>query len=266
MTDPTAPDTVSRERLQEAAADRADRDPAVRLDGLGHAFGSVEVLADLSLTIDRGDVACLVGPNGSGKTTLLRLIAGLLEPDRGTVTVDADGPRPVGYLPQRPAFRAGFTVRETLSFYASLVGAEATVDDLLDLVGLTAVADRDVAALSGGMTRLLGIAQTVVGDPPLLVLDEPASGLDPTMTRHVADAIADVGERGDTVVLATHNLAAVERIADAVVVLDRGEVVAAAPPASLLSETETATLADAFAALTESDIPTVYAGRQEGDQ
>ena len=240
----------------------------VDLRDLGHSFGDVEVLRDLSATVDAGDVACLVGPNGSGKTTLLRIVAGLLAPSAGEVVLEDEVPaseRRVGYLPQQPAFRPTFTVRETLSFYAALVPGETDVDARLDQVGLADVADRRVDALSGGMVRLLGIAQTVVGEPPLLVLDEPASGLDPTMARHVTAAIDAIGEAGDTVLLATHDLAAVERVADDVLVLDRGAIVAAGPPADLLAETETDSLPDAFDALTAGDVPSVTAGLSDGE-
>lgn len=241
---------------------------AIQIRALEHRFGDVEVLRDLSATIDAGDVACLVGPNGSGKTTLLRIVAGLLEPTAGDVDIVDEVPadrRRVGYLPQQPAFRPTFTVSETLSFYATLVPGETDVQARLEQVGLGPVADRRVAALSGGMIRLLGIAQTVVGEPPLLVLDEPASGLDPTMSRQVTGAIDEIAAAGDTVLLATHDLGAVERIADEVLVLDRGDIVAAGPPTDLLAETETDALADAFAALTESEGPAVYAGRPRGD-
>ena len=263
----------------EARAERGDgneqgnrstgQGTAVSVRGLDHRFGDVEVFRDLSLSIAAGDVACLIGPNGSGKTTLLRIVAGLLPPTAGEVDLAdhlEEDRRRVGYLPQQPAFRPTFTVRETLSFYAALVPGETDVEARLDQVGLRAVADRRVEALSGGMVRLLGIAQTVVGEPPLLVLDEPASGLDPTMGRHVTGAIDEIGASGDTVLLATHNLTAVERIADVVLVLDRGSIVATGPPADLLADTDTDTLADAFAALTASEAPSVYAGRTGGGE
>jgi ABC-2 type transport system ATP-binding protein len=235
----------------------------VEFQSLGHRFGDVEVLRNLSATVAAGDVACLVGPNGSGKTTLLRIVAGLLEPAAGEVVLgDAVGSteRRVGYLPQQPAFRPTFTVRETLSFYASLVPDETDVAERLEAVGLGDVADRRVDALSGGMIRLLGIAQTVIGEPPLLVLDEPASGLDPTMARHVTDTIDDLAAAGGTVLVATHDLAAVERVADEVLVLDRGTIVASGRPAALLEQTGTDSLADAFDVLTASDVPAVSAG------
>lgn len=235
-------------------------DPVVDVEGVAHSFGDLDVLADVSFGVEAGTVVCLVGPNGSGKTTLLRLVAGLLDPDSGTIAVAGEGDREVGYLAQQPAFRPQFTVRETIAFYGSLVDADVDVDAILDRVGLSAVADRRVDALSGGMMRLLGIAQTAVGDPALLVLDEPSSGLDPTMTRHITDVVTGLADDGDAVLLSTHDLRSVERVADEVLILDRGELVATGSPGDLLADTDTDTLEDALAELTHSDAVGVSAG------
>ncbi len=248
-----------------ADAERTDR-AVVTVGDVSRSFGDLSVLEGISFAVEAGTVACLVGPNGSGKTTLLRIVAGLLAPDGGTVSVDraaADG-RTVGYLAQQPAFRRQFTVAETISFYASLVDTETDVEAVVDRVGLAPVADRRVDALSGGMMRLLGVAGTAVGDPPLLVLDEPSSGLDPMMTRHIADVIEALSREGNAVLLATHDLQTVERIADEVLVLGRGELVAADPPGTLLADTDTDTLADALGALTAGDEIGVTSGRRGG--
>jgi ABC-type multidrug transport system ATPase subunit len=245
----------------------ASDDPVVAVDGLSHSFGDLDVLGDVSFGVEPGTVACIIGPNGSGKTTLLRLIADLLDPDEGTISVAESGDRSVGYLAQQPAFRRQFTVAETIEFYGTLVDDEIDADAILERVGLSAVADRRVDALSGGMMRLLGIAQTTVGDPSLLVLDEPSSGLDPTMTRHITDVITDLGADGDAVLVATHDLRSVERIADTVLVIDHGRLVANAPPAELLADTDTETLEDALAALsTGDDAISVSAGLHGGDR
>jgi ABC-type multidrug transport system ATPase subunit len=241
--------------------------PVIEVADLGHSFGDLEVLADVSFAVNEGSVTCLIGPNGSGKTTLLRAVTGLLDYDEGTVTRHARNNRAVGYLAQQPAFRPQFTVRETLSFYGSLVEADVDVEAIIEQVGLSEVADRRVGALSGGMLRLLGIAQTTVGDPPLLVLDEPSSGLDPTMTRHITGVVGDLATSGDAVLLATHDLVSVERVADQVLVLDRGEIVATGPPDALLEATETETLEDSLAELTrEEGGVSVFGGRTVGDQ
>ena len=240
----------------------------LEVSDISRSFGDLSVLEGVSFDVEAGTVACLVGPNGSGKTTLIRIVAGLLAPDDGEVSVagNEDGERAVGYLAQQPAFRRQFTVAETISFYGSLVGGETDVEGIVDRVGLSPVADRRVDALSGGMMRLLGLAGTAVGDPSLLVLDEPSSGLDPMMTRHITDVIESLSREGNAVLLATHDLRSVERIADEVLVLGQGGLVASDSPEALLSETGTETLEDAMDALTARDEIGVRAGRRGGEE
>jgi ABC-type multidrug transport system ATPase subunit len=215
---------------------------AVEVDGVSHAFGDLEVLGDVSFRLSTGTVACVVGANGSGKTTLLRAVADLLEPDAGEISVATGDGRRVGYLAQQSAFRDQFTVAETLAFYGSLVDDAVDTEAILERVGLSTVADRRVDALSGGMRRLLGIAQTMVGDPSVFVLDEPANGLDPTMARRLRTVIDDLAADGNTVLLSTHDVHAVERLADTVLVVDHGELVATGSPAELLAEADATTL------------------------
>ncbi|MFB6073684.1 MAG: ABC transporter ATP-binding protein [Haloarculaceae archaeon] len=238
----------------------ADR-PLLSVRDLAHAFGDVHVLDGVSFEAERGAIVCLVGPNGSGKTTLLRCVAGLLAPDEGSVTVTSDADRPVGYLPQTPAFQPRFTLAETLSFYGTLAGADLDVDATLERVGLGTVPDRRVAALSGGMTRLFGIAQATVGDPPLVVLDEPSSGLDPAMVEHISGVVGSLAADGAAVVLATHNVSAVQQMADRVLVLEDGHIAADDAPAALLEETGADTLDGALAAIIDREGTTVSAGR-----
>jgi ABC-type multidrug transport system ATPase subunit len=254
-------------------------------------FGDVAVLDGVSITLHAGRVTALVGANGSGKTTLLRIVAGLLSPDVGTIRLATEhvtcgshlrtdpslersgrdnpgrarigeGDRLVGYLPQHPAFRESFTVAETLRFYADLVdGDTSSVADRLAGVGLREVADRRVGGLSGGMTRLLGLAQATVGDPPVVILDEPTSGLDPRMTAHVFSAVEAMAGTGQAVLLATHDLAAVEAVVDDVVVLDRGAVAARGPLEDLCIREDVDDLPAVFAELVgASDGITVRAG------
>jgi len=200
--------------------------PILRLDAISKSFGTVEALSDVSASIPSGSVVAVVGPNGSGKTTLIRILVGDLAKTSGSVAYEGpEADRPIGYLPQDPTFRPGFTAAETLSFYSSLVdGSEP--EPLLKRVGLAAAADRNVEALSGGMRQLLGIAQATVGDPPLVVLDEPASGLDPNMSANVFQTAAEMAGAGTTVLLSSHDLTLVEETADSVIVLARGTVAA----------------------------------------
>ena len=239
MTDRTDPDASAPEAT------------VLDVEGLGHSFGEVGVFSDVSFSVAAGTVTALVGPNGSGKTTLLRAVLGLLDPSTGTVELRAergDGRR-VGYLPQSPRFRPAFTVEETLSFYADLLDREVDVSAVVERVGLSAASDRRVDALSGGMTRLLGIGQAVLGDPALVVLDEPTGDLDPRMTEYIFDLAADLADDGMAVLLATHNLTGAET-ADDVLVLGDGDVAAEGPPAELVARTGTDSFHEAFVELT----------------
>ena len=245
MTDDGTDGPDDRDRVE---VDSSGTETVLEARDVVHAYGSIDVLDGVTLEIRDGTVTALLGPNGSGKTTLLRAMAGLLRPTGGTVHYRGpDVSRPVGYLPQRPSFRPGFTVRETLEFYASLVGADAEVAmERLERVGLEAAADHRVEALSGGMTRLLGIAQATIGDPPVVVLDEPASGLDPGMRVHVFDVIGDLAASGTGVLVSSHDLSLVERSGDRVVLLDDGRLVFDDEPSAILANLAVDSLLDAY--------------------
>ncbi|WP_238993924.1 ABC transporter ATP-binding protein [Halobellus captivus] len=241
----------------------------LRARAIDQSFGDVDVLSGVSLSVPRGTVAAVVGPNGSGKTTLLRVLAGIAAPTGGTVSLQrgGTGARRVGYLPQRPAFRAGFSARDTLEFYAQLLdGVDGRdVDATLERVGLGEVRDRSVGSLSGGMTRLLGLGAAVLGDPDVLILDEPGSGLDPSMVERLFRVVGDLAEDGTAVVIASHELPAVEAHADAVHVLDGGRFVASGSPGELRSGTDATSLSEAFLRLVRTDAgeTTVRAGLDE---
>ncbi|MFB6093091.1 MAG: ABC transporter ATP-binding protein [Haloquadratum sp.] len=223
----------------------AEGEALVRLDDVSRTFGDVSVLESISLSLSANDVTAVVGPNGSGKTTLLRIVAGVLDVDGGTRAVLADAERPIGYLPQDPRFRPRFSVEETLRYYADLLEADVDVDASIETVGLGRVRDRRVDQLSGGMRRLLGIAQSLLGDPPVVVLDEPTSGLDPRMREHVFETIDAVAGPETAVVISSHDLAGVERT-DHVVLIDGGTVRLAGTPAELLASSSGGSLTDAF--------------------
>jgi ABC-2 type transport system ATP-binding protein len=231
-------------------------EPLLAAAGVTRTFGPVTVLDDVSLDLDAGTLYGLVGPNGSGKTTLLRVLAGLLAPTSGSVEYQGpSAPRRIGYMPQQPSFRPRFTARETLEFYTALAGGDPAT--LLDRVGLTDAAERRVEALSGGMIRLLGLAQATVGDPPVVLLDEPGSGLDPGMSRRTFEVARGLAADGAAVVCSSHDLTIVEESADSVLVLDGGTVVAAGTPATLRAEYDAEDLWEAFAAAVEQQSGTV---------
>jgi ABC-2 type transport system ATP-binding protein len=200
----------------------------------------------VDLTVEQGQVFGLLGPNGAGKTSLVRQLIGLLTPDTGTVTLfgqDVTGrpdlvSRQVAYLAQTEPALEELSVRaavDTTGRLRGLTRAEATTatSALLDELGLDPVADRPLAKLSGGQRRLAGVATALVGDRPVLVLDEPTTGLDPQARRAVWDALHQRRVHGATVVLVTHNVLEAETVLDRVAVLDRGRVIADDTPGRL---------------------------------
>ena len=218
------------------------------LEGASLSFGDVTILDDASVALEAGTFVALVGPNGSGKTTTLELFAGLRSLDAGTVTRPTAAGRTVAYLPQSPRFRPGFTAREIVEFYGSLVDDDVDADALLGRVGLAGAADRPVDDLSGGMTRLLGLAQALIGDPPVVVLDEPTSGLDPEIADHIFEAAAAMAADGRFVLTTSHDLEAVSRYADRVLLIADGGFALDGSPAALLDRTGTGSLRAAFSA------------------
>ena len=252
--------SVKREERQPEPTDANRTDSSVlAADGVTFDYGDVQILRGVTLTVDAGDVTALIGPNGAGKTTLLRTLAGFEAPTDGAVRYR--GPtvaREIGYLPQRPAFRPGFTVLETLEFYASLVGERrADARKRLERVGLADAADRGVNALSGGMTRLLGIAQATIGDPPVVILDEPASGLDPGMSTRIYDVAREIAAQDTGVLLTSHDMGLVERTADVVYVLDDGDVVARGHPTELLERLDVDSLRAVYERTVTGDLHSV---------
>lgn len=223
-------------------------DSVVGLRDASLSFGDVTILDDASVALERGTLVAFVGPNGSGKTTSLELFAGLRSLDSGTVTRAATAGRTVAYLPQSPRFRAGFTAREVIEFYGSLAEGEVDADAILARVGLGGAADRRVEDLSGGMTRLLGLAQALIGDPPVVILDEPTSGLDPDIADHMFTVAAAMAAAGRLVLMTSHDLEAVSRYADRLLLITTGRFVLDGPPATLLEQTGEQSLRDVFSA------------------
>ncbi len=211
-----------------------------------YARGRVRAVNGVSLALMPGEIVGLVGANGAGKTTLLRLAAGLLAPDTGVVTVlggPPDSPlarRGVGYAPDGPAFPPALTVREVLDYYARLHVAgprrRALVARALALGDLADVAERRAAALSRGEAQRLALAQAAMGGRRVLLLDETLSGMDPVVRRALCDGLARLAQDGVAMLLASHDLTAVERLAGRVAILVRGRIVRSAAPAELLRE------------------------------
>ncbi len=217
--------------------------PALEVVGLGKSFGPVRAVDDLSFRVEPGRVTGFLGPNGSGKTTTLRMLLGLVRPTDGRALVGghayADHPVPgalVGAALEATGFHPGRTGAAHLAAYAPQVGVgRERCREVLEQVGLTAAADRKVGGYSLGMRQRLGLATALLADPPALVLDEPANGLDPEGIVWLRGFLRHLAAQGRTVLVSSHVLGEVQHTVDDVVVIARGRLVHASSLAELAS-------------------------------
>ncbi len=215
---------------------------AIRLQGLTHRYGDVTAVDGLDLEIRAGECFGLLGPNGAGKTTTLEILEGLLEPTAGRVEVlglnwrhrGAELRRRVGVALQETKLNDRLTVEETLRLFRSFYASGPTVEELLAAMQLQDKRQTWVMRLSGGQRQRLAVACGLAGDPDILFLDEPTTGLDPQSRRAVWDIVLDFRGRGHTVVLTTHYMDEAERLCDRVAVVDRGKVIALGTPRELI--------------------------------
>jgi ABC-2 type transport system ATP-binding protein len=223
--------------------------PIIEARGLTKRFGKVEALAGLDLVAHHGQVVALLGPNGAGKTTFVRTIATLVRPDGGSLSVDgidavrhpAQVRRIIGLAGQHAAVEEAMTGRENLRMVARLFGldrrtAAANSDAVLKTLDLTDAADRLVRTYSGGMRRRLDLGASLVGSPRLLLLDEPTTGLDPRSRMELWDAIRALVAVGTDVLLTTQYLDEADNLADQIVIVDHGRVIAEGAPAQLKAQ------------------------------
>lgn len=215
---------------------------AISVEGLTKIFAAplrgqpVVAVRDVTLQVPAGEVYGLLGPNGSGKSTTLKVILGLVSPTRGRTTIMGRNSRSVesraavGFLPENPYFYKYLTGEETLRFFGRLCSLgggvlEQKISEMLSLVGLEYARDRRLATYSKGMLQRIGLAQALINNPKVLVLDEPTAGVDPAGSRDIRDLILQLKARGITVLLSSHLLAQAEEICDRVGILARGRLV-----------------------------------------
>ena len=228
-------------------ASRTDAPEALRTERLAKAYGERRALQDVSFSAAPGELIAVIGPNGAGKTTLLQILAGALEPTAGRVSLDR---RDAGWVPQQPAIYSKLSVRENLRLFARLervADVDATVERMLAQSGLGERAGDAVGTLSGGNRQRVNIAVGLLGDPSVLLLDEPSSSLDPRQRERLWDFVSTLArDGGTTVVYSTHNVAEAERYADRLLVLADGELLFTGTPEALERVTEAAAAAPDF--------------------
>lgn len=224
------------------------------------SFGSRRshlALQGLTIDVRPGEIFGLVGPNGSGKTTTLKLLLGLLLPTKGSVRIFGENPRHtavkhrIGFLPDGPYFYDHLNAVELLDFYARLFGFPAQYrkqrsEELLELVRMTQHRHRPVREYSKGMTQRVGLAQALINDPDLLLLDEPTTGLDPLAAYEIKQTVLDLKARGKTVFLCSHLLADVQAICDRVAILNEGARVRFGAVSELLANDSASSLEEVF--------------------
>ena len=217
--------------------------PALRVTGLRKAYGEVVAVDGLDLTVQSGECFGLLGPNGAGKTTTIEICEGLTEPDAGEVEVlgrrwDRDERalrERLGIQLQETQLAEKLTVEETVRLFRSFYARGRRVDDVIDIVQLGEKRRARVGKLSGGQKQRLALACAIVGDPELLFLDEPTTGLDPQSRRQLWDLIVDLRASGRSIVLTTHYMDEAERLCDRVAIVDHGHVIALGSPRALIA-------------------------------
>jgi ABC-2 type transport system ATP-binding protein len=210
---------------------------------LRKSYGSLNAVDGVTFDVHQGEFFAILGPNGAGKTTTLEILEGLRQPDEGTVTVLGQPPWPrnrallprIGVQLQASSFFERLSAREQIRTFASLYGVGTRrADEMLGVVGLTEQADTRWEKLSGGQAQRLSIACALVHDPELVFLDEPTGALDPQARRNLWDLLRKINSDGRTVVLTTHHMDEAETLCDRVAIMDRGAILEAGPPATLI--------------------------------
>jgi ABC-2 type transport system ATP-binding protein len=215
--------------------------PVIQVRGLRKSYDGLEALRGVDLDVHEGEIVAVLGPNGAGKTTMLEILEGHRPRGSGEVSVLGHDPghsprrlrERIGIVPQETAVEPVLTVQETVELYAAAYPRPRPVDEVLDLLDLDGQREARVSSLSGGQQRRLDLAIGIAGDPELVFLDEPTTGFDPSARRRSWELIRRLGSLGKTILLTTHYMEEAQRLADRVVVIAAGRIVADSTPARL---------------------------------
>jgi ABC-2 type transport system ATP-binding protein len=245
---------------------------AIEVRGLAKRYGAVQALRGVDLAVGEGELVGLLGPNGAGKSTLVKIACGLVRPSSGSALIrerpagSREARRSLGYLAELFRFPGWYSADELLQLHQRLsgsAGGAAERHELLKLVELLDARDRRVETMSKGMQQRLGVAQALIGSPPLLLLDEPTSALDPVGRRTVRGLLENLRERGTSVLLNSHLLSEIELVCDRVVILLDGRIVSEGSPAELARprgvEVETDEGTRLVEGVTREDVPRLVA-------
>ena len=228
---------MKKQETQAPERENGKAVPVIRIENLTKCYGSLTALDAIDLTVGHGQIVGLLGPNGAGKSTMMNILTGYLSAGTGRVLIDGvdilDDPqgakRKIGYLPEQPPVYPDMTVDEYLAFVYGLKGCTLPkrehLDDIVRAVRLSDVRSRLIRNLSKGYRQRVGIAQALIGDPPLLIFDEPTVGLDPKQIIEIRNLLRTLGRR-HTVILSTHILSEVQAVCERIVVIDHGRIIA----------------------------------------
>lgn len=222
----------------------------LKLDNVTREFGKVKAVAGLTLSLGPGEVMGFLGTNGAGKTTTIKMLLGLIAPTAGTVSVLGGDPfdpairARIGYMPEIAYYYSYLNARELLAFYGGICGLDAKIvksrtDELLAAVGLEDAAARPLKTYSKGMLQRAGIAQALLNDPELLVLDEPFTGLDPLARIHFRELMRSLRDRGKSIFFSSHELGETELLCDKVAIMKQGTCVYQGPVKDIAGDGET---------------------------
>lgn len=233
----------------------------IKVENLYKNYGDIEAVKDVSFKAEAGEIIALLGPNGAGKSTLMNMIAGYLSPTSGEIWVCGKniksnplwGREHIGFLPEGAPLYADLTVRDFLYYMAELRGCpRKEAENAIDISNIRNVATQKLETLSKGYQRRVGFAQSILSNPPVLMLDEPTDGLDPNQKRHIRSLIGSMGQN-KTILISTHLLEEAETICNRIILIDRGKIVADGCLKDILRTSRTSSLEETFFKLTDKE-------------